>query len=333
MPPVTGERAVISRPARPLPRWAPLASLLLHAAALAAVLLLLERSQAPEAPPEHGVEVVWDQAQESEVVTGAPAPAQPPSVEAPPPPEPSPQTPQPPAPAVPPPAAPPPPEAMRAPPELAPPPPAPLPQPAPQTVPLAEPAPALALPLPPRPPEAAPPVTLPPEAVAPVTLPPPPPPTAEPEPEPEPAEALPLPPPMPPPAPPRPAPSRPAEPRPAPAAAQPGPSAPAQPPVPQGGSQATGRVTPPGLLAGVRNAEPEYPFASRQRGEQGVVGVVIRVGETGAVTAVEVAQSSGYPALDDSARRAVLQWKLKPAMRDGVPIPGSIRTAIHFSLR
>ena len=56
MPPVTGERAVISRPARPLPRWAPLASLLLHAAALAAVLLLLERSQAPEAPPEHGVE-------------------------------------------------------------------------------------------------------------------------------------------------------------------------------------------------------------------------------------------------------------------------------------
>ena len=111
-----------------------------------------------------------------------------------------------------------------------------------------------------------------------------------------------------------------------------GPDRAAQPPVPTGGSQAVGRVTPPGLLSGVRNAEPEYPFASRQRGEQGVVGVVIRVSEAGAVLAVELAQSSGFPALDESARRAVMQWKLKPAMRDGVPIPGSIRTAIHFSL-
>jgi protein TonB len=103
--------------------------------------------------------------------------------------------------------------------------------------------------------------------------------------------------------------------------------------VPPGGSQAIGRVTPPGLLSGIRNAEPEYPFASRQRGEQGVVGLVVRVAENGSVLAVELAQSSGHPALDEAARRAVMQWKLKPATRDGVPIPGSIRTSIHFSLR
>jgi protein TonB len=321
MPQVTGERAAVLRPIRPLPPWAPLVSLLLHGAALVGVLVLLERSHAPEAAPEHGVEVVWDQAQESELVSGEPTPAQPPMVEAPPQPEATREPPPPPTPA-PPLAAPPPPQAMRAPPEIAPPPPVPEPTP----VPPAEPAPTLAMPLPPPAPE----------AVQPMTLPPPSPPAAEAEPEPEPAEEIPLPPPLPPPAPPRPEPSRQAPARQQaspPAAAQPGPTAPAQASVPTGGSQASGRVIPPGLLSGVRNAEPEYPFASRQRGEQGVVGVVIRVAEDGSVLAVEVAQSSGYPALDDSARRAVMQWKLKPAMRDGVPIPGSIRTAIHFSLR
>ncbi|WP_380066114.1 energy transducer TonB [Dankookia sp. GCM10030260] len=327
MPPVPGERAAVLRPPRPLPSWAPLLSLLLHAAALGAVLVLLERGQAPETPPERGVEVVWDASQEAELVTGAPSPAQPPSVAAPPEPEAPRDPPPPPSPATPPPAPPPPPQAVQAPPGIAP------PQPAPP----AEPAPVLAMQLPPPPPAAVNPVTLPPPppaAVDPVTLPPPP---AD-EPEPEAAAEVPLPPPMPPPAP-RPEPARQvparqqAAPPPAAAAAQPGPAAAPQAPVPPGGSQATGRVTPPGLLSGVRNAEPEYPFASRQRGEQGVVGVVIRVAEDGSVLAVEVAQSSGHPALDDSARRAVLRWKLKPATRDGVPIPGSIRTAIHFSLR
>jgi protein TonB len=321
MPPVTGERAAVLRPLRPLPPWAPLVSLLLHGGALVGVLVLLERSHAPEAPPERGVEVVWDQSAESELVSGEPTPAQPPMVAAPPQPEAVREPPPPPAPA-PPPAAPPPPEAMPAPSAIAPP---------PEPTPKAEPPPMLAMPLPPPMPE----------AVQPVTLPPPPPPAAEAEPEP--AEELPLPPPMPPPAPPRPEPARPEPARqsparqqaaaPPPAAAQPGPAAPAKAPVPTGGSQAIGRVTPPGLLSGIRNAEPEYPFASRQRGEQGVVGLVIRVSEGGAVLAVELAQSSGYPALDESARRAVMQWKLKPAMRDGVPIPGSIRTSIHFSLR
>jgi periplasmic protein TonB len=103
---------------------------------------------------------------------------------------------------------------------------------------------------------------------------------------------------------------------------------------PQGGSVAFGAaVSPPGLLEGVRNPEPEYPLANRQRGEQGVVTVLLRISEAGEVMEVELVNTSGHSALDESARRAVQRWRFRPATRNGVPIPGSIRTAIHFRLR
>ena len=108
---------------------------------------------------------------------------------------------------------------------------------------------------------------------------------------------------------------------------------PAASPDAPGGSRAIGAVSPPGLLDGVRNPEPEYPFASRQRGDQGVVTVRLGVSAAGEVTEVEVVATSGYPALDDAARRAVQRWRLRPAMRDGVPVAGSIRTAVHFRLQ
>ena len=75
MPPVTGERAAVLRPIPPLPRWAALVSLLVHGLAMVGVFVLLERSGTPEAAPERGVEVVWDQSAESELVSGEPAPA------------------------------------------------------------------------------------------------------------------------------------------------------------------------------------------------------------------------------------------------------------------
>jgi periplasmic protein TonB len=118
------------------------------------------------------------------------------------------------------------------------------------------------------------------------------------------------------------------------AAPRPAAPGPAAQPEPQGGSIAVGAaVSPPGLIDGVRNAEPEYPLANRQRGDQGVVTVVLSISEAGEVMGVEVVSTSGHPSLDDSARRAVQRWRFRPATRNGIPVPGSIRTAIHFRLR
>ncbi len=293
------------------------ASLTLHAAALAATLLLLNRPKQPDAPVEQSVEVVWQE--QTGPTEGEPTPPA------------APAQPEPPLP--PPPAAPTPP-----PPSLAPPPP-----PLAALLPPAATPDAVTLPPPPedrRPPDTAPPPPAPPPPQAEARadpLPTPPPDTAPPQPQAEAeAEPLPIPPPEPPPPPqprPRPTPSRQAAPAPAAQAAAPPPAGPVSPqPLTTGAAPALGAVTPPGLAEGIRNPEPDYPVDSRQRGEQGVVGLVIRVTPNGTVEEVEVAASSGFPALDDSAKRAVRRWRFRPAMRDGIPISGSIRTAIHFQL-
>ncbi len=371
---------------RPLAAAPALASLVLHAAAAAALAALHRAEPLPAAPPERGVEIVWQDNPEDSAPGEEPAAPSAGATEAPgeeatasapktaaeaPHPEPPEQdaarTPAPPPPesepdAVQPPPVPPPPELAQAPiqpppePELAqapaPPPPPEPPSPEP---PLAD-APELPEPSTPREPVMA--EAPAPEAEAsPAPVQPPPDramaaartgaetPEIRRAPPPEPARApddLPVPPP-PPPAP------GPPSPRAAPAREAPARSSAAAvrlplafpglgPPAPEqqqaaGGSRATGAVSPPGLLDGVRNPEPEYPLLSRQRGDEGVVTVRLRISETGQVTDVDVIATSGHPALDDSARRAVQRWRFRPAVRDGVPVVGSIRTAVHFRLR
>ncbi|MBS7792847.1 energy transducer TonB [Roseococcus sp. SDR] len=97
--------------------------------------------------------------------------------------------------------------------------------------------------------------------------------------------------------------------------------------------RATGAVVPPGRDDRYNNAAPSYPEAARLRGEQGTVGLEIAVGTDGRVITVTVARSSGSPMLDAAARRAVQEWRFRPAMRDGEPVPGTIRTSVHFRLQ
>jgi protein TonB len=292
-------RPPLSRGGR-LPALPAFASVLLHGGAILGLFALARADRLPEAGQEQGVEIVWQDTPQ-DAAPGEEAAAVPEAAQA------APEQ----AAETPPPETPPPePQQVRSEPPPEPPPEPPAPEP-----------PAIQPPQPEPPQAEAPPPPLPEE----------PPPAAQAELPPPPAE---------PPPPPRPAPrpqasTQMAAARQAPPAALPaGPpaAAPSAPSAP-GGSRATGAVSPPGLLDGVRNPEPEYPLANRQRGEQGVVTVVLRVSEGGQVTEVEVVATSGFPALDDSARKAVQRWRFRPATRDGVPVAGSIRTAIHFRLR
>jgi protein TonB len=50
---------------------------------------------------------------------------------------------------------------------------------------------------------------------------------------------------------------------------------------------------------------PEYPFAAKQRREQGAVMLLVQVDGAGYPTSVSVSSSSGYSILDNAAQRQV----------------------------
>lgn len=93
-----------------------------------------------------------------------------------------------------------------------------------------------------------------------------------------------------------------------------------------------GRTSPPEALDGARNRRPNYPEASRRRGEQGMVRVELFVDPAGRVADVRMIESSGFAALDAAAIETLRDWRFRPAERAGLPVMGSITTAVHFRL-
>ena len=87
--------------------------------------------------------------------------------------------------------------------------------------------------------------------------------------------------------------------------------------------------TPPDLS---QNAPPTYPAYAIQQRWEGTVLLRIWVHETGRVTRVEVARSSGYRILDGAAATAVRQWTATPANRDGKPVGTVEVLPVRFKL-
>jgi TonB family protein len=74
---------------------------------------------------------------------------------------------------------------------------------------------------------------------------------------------------------------------------------------------------------------PAYPEELRQQGIQGQVALQVTIDEKGNVIGVKVAKSL-HPYLDFAAVQAVRQWKYEPAVRDGQPIPVTVRLVMNF---
>ncbi|MCX7382075.1 MAG: energy transducer TonB [Alphaproteobacteria bacterium] len=72
------------------------------------------------------------------------------------------------------------------------------------------------------------------------------------------------------------------------------------------------------------NWPPTYPREAALLGQQGTVTLRIHVAADGTVTAVDVTESSGYPLLDQAARKAILAWRYSPARR----ADGSMASAV-----
>jgi len=73
-----------------------------------------------------------------------------------------------------------------------------------------------------------------------------------------------------------------------------------------------------------RQVTPEYPPASRRRGEEGTVVLILTV-EGGRVKHAEVERSSGFRALDEAAEKALRRWRFDA--------PGEVRVRVPVAFR
>lgn len=80
-------------------------------------------------------------------------------------------------------------------------------------------------------------------------------------------------------------------------------------------------------------SEPMYPASEIRANHTGTVLLSVQVLENGRVGAVRIDQSSGYPKLDASAAREAARWRLRPGMRDGVPVAMWKQIPITFRLQ
>ncbi|KPC33116.1 TonB domain-containing protein [Pseudomonas syringae pv. cilantro] len=110
----------------------------------------------------------------------------------------------------------------------------------------------------------------------------------------------------------------------------------AQPQPPQAAAAPPGsepRTTAPIGRAGyLNNPPPVYPPAAAKRRQQGTTLLRVHVLASGHPDQVEVAQSSGFPALDDAAKAAVRQWSFTPAKRGDTPVDGWVNVPLAFTL-
>ncbi len=84
------------------------------------------------------------------------------------------------------------------------------------------------------------------------------------------------------------------------------------------------------LYAG--NPKPEYPKIARLRGWEGTVRLDVVVRKDGRVGKVELADSSGFRALDRVALKTVYRWRFRPAMSSGEPIESKVQVPVRFVL-
>jgi len=78
---------------------------------------------------------------------------------------------------------------------------------------------------------------------------------------------------------------------------------------------------------------PVYPRESREKGEEGRVVISLTIRADGMAADIKVAESSGYPRLDQAALEAVRNSTFIPATRFGLPIDSTKKIAFTFRLK
>ncbi len=77
---------------------------------------------------------------------------------------------------------------------------------------------------------------------------------------------------------------------------------------------------------------PAYPEGAVAAGQHGTVLLRVLVEADGRAGTVEVARSSGHPALDRAAAAQVPQWRFNPSLRDGKAVAQWVHVPVTFAL-
>lgn len=80
------------------------------------------------------------------------------------------------------------------------------------------------------------------------------------------------------------------------------------------------------------DTEVFYPRISKDIGEQGVVGIIMQINESGNVYGTSVHRSSGYPRLDRAAAELASRIRFQPYLINGTPSKVSAGISIKFQL-
>ena len=83
----------------------------------------------------------------------------------------------------------------------------------------------------------------------------------------------------------------------------------------------------------LNNPKPPYPSFAFQNRQEGTVLLRVHVLPSGEVDEVQLARTSGFDALDDSALQTVKKWKFAPAKQDGKIVDQWVKVPIKFGLK
>jgi len=81
-----------------------------------------------------------------------------------------------------------------------------------------------------------------------------------------------------------------------------------------------------------RRVEPVYPPQSRRAGEQGTAVFNVFVDENGHPQQINIARSSGFDKLDQSALQAIHRWMFNPAVRGSQKVAAWTSVRVTFRL-
>jgi protein TonB len=115
--------------------------------------------------------------------------------------------------------------------------------------------------------------------------------------------------------------------RPVPPPAAPAPPAPmAAPAAPVATAQASSDPVPIG------KPSAPYPVDALRNGDEGTVLLRITVGADGVPYGIALARSSRSRSRDRAAMSAVRNWRCRPAMRNGQPVPATVQIPVSYRL-